>query len=101
MAEYVYKLRGDDLGWKDTVEGWAVTYRPFLLGLKIDCGDFASDFVSLLEEALYTSRANFCSDEDGIGVGFEGGFSGGLIPGVVLGMTILLAVYLVVASRRT
>jgi hypothetical protein len=65
MAEYVYKLVGeDDQGWRATVEEWVRNYEPYLLGIKIFCIHYQEDFVSLIEKALDTSRESFCKDPE-------------------------------------
>jgi hypothetical protein len=61
MAEYVYKLVGEeDQGWRATVEDWVRNYQRYLLGIKIFCISYQEDFVSLIEKALNTSRETFC-----------------------------------------
>jgi hypothetical protein len=62
MAEYVYKLWRGDPGWEDTVESWIVTYRPYLLGIGLDCGDWEPNFVQFVGEVLRTGSEDFCFD---------------------------------------
>ena len=63
MAEYIYKLVGeDDQGWRDTAKSWIDIYRPYFLDTKIVCQHFHPDFVELIEDALETNREFFCED---------------------------------------
>jgi hypothetical protein len=63
MAEFVYSLRKEDPGWRDTVESWIKRYRAYLLddGGGIDCGDYGPDFVQFTREILNVDDDEFCT----------------------------------------
>ena len=68
-----------------------VTYRPFLLSVGLDCGDWDPQFVQFVREVFRTSSEDFCKFDEGANIGS--------LPLVIAAAIILLVVLRMFAAR--